>query len=52
MEFKLGDRAREAPDPQAGREVVNGGAERKLTAGRDPRSGSQGDVVPSLQESR
>lgn len=52
MEFKLGDRAREAPDPQAGREVVNAGAERKLTAGRDPRSGSQGDVVPSLQESR
>ncbi|XDA86735.1 hypothetical protein R6Z07F_016470 [Ovis aries] len=43
MEFKLGDRAREAPDSQAGREAVNAGAERKLTAGRDPSVGSRGD---------
>lgn len=43
MEFKLGDRAPEAPDSQAGREAVNAGAERKLTAGRDPSVGSRGD---------
>lgn len=43
----------EALDSQAGREVVNAGAERKLTAGRDPSVGSRGEtVVPSLQESR
>nr|XP_033719635.1 serine/arginine repetitive matrix protein 3-like [Tursiops truncatus] len=36
QELKPQDRAREAPDPQAGREAVNAGAERKLTAG--PRS--------------
>ncbi|KAM9680493.1 uncharacterized protein ACBT57_002733 [Dama dama] len=43
MEFKLWDRAREARDSQAGREVVNAGAERKLTASRDPSVGSRGD---------
>ncbi|KAJ8786224.1 hypothetical protein J1605_006444 [Eschrichtius robustus] len=36
QELKPQDRAREAPDPQAGREAVNAGAERKLAAG--PRS--------------
>ena len=36
QELKPQDRAREAPDPQAGREAGNAGAERKLAAG--PRS--------------
>ena len=43
MEFKVGDGAREAPDSQAGRQAVNAGAERKLTADRDPSVGSRGD---------